>query len=258
MSGLRLDGLTIGYGKRPVLRDVSLPAIERGTLVGLLGPNAAGKSTLLKALAGQLAYRGSATFDGVELARLGHGERASTIGYAPQTPPQPTALLAYEFALSALAAAMPALSRTEAERRIEDGFRRLGLEEFALRKVEELSGGKRQLLGLTLLIARDPPLLLLDEPTSALDMRWEIEALTAFREIVRERGALCLVALHDLNLALRFCDRLVLLAEGGALAAGPAQDTLTPELLARAYGVCARIETCSLGHPIVLADGPAA
>lgn len=251
---LEINGLEVGYRRRQVLSGISLPSFADGEMVGLLGPNAAGKSTLLKALAGQLSYAGSARLRGVEMSTLTYTERARRIGYAPQTPPQPSSLLAFEYALSALKAALPGLSRQEAEARIEKGFARFGLEAFALRSVQELSGGKRQLLGLALLAARDTQLQLLDEPTSALDMRWELEALHAFRALSRERGSICLVALHDLNLALRYCDQIVLLTEGRVLAAGPSTATLTPDLLRRAYGVEARIETCSQGRPIVLAD----
>jgi iron complex transport system ATP-binding protein len=101
---------------------------------------------------------------------------------------------------------------------------------------------------------RAPRLLLLDEPTSALDLRWQLQVLQAVRALVSEGQTLALIAVHDLNLALRFCDRIVVLGQGRVLAAGRPADVLTPALLHTAYGVRARIEHCSLGHPLVLAD----
>ena len=257
-EGLEISGLSVGYGKRPVLTGIDLPPLAPGQLVAVLGPNAAGKSTLLKALAGHLSYRGVARFRGLDLAQLGHRRRTRLVGYVPQTPPQPSSLLAYEFAVSALRVAVPDLTAATAAVRIDAAFERLGLSDQALRPVQELSGGKRQLLGLAQAIVRDAPLLLLDEPTSALDLRWEVEALGVLRDLARHEArddpALCLIALHDLNLALRFCDQVILLSGGGVLAAGPAAGTLTPARLHGAYGVIARIEACSLGQPFVVVD----
>ncbi len=255
--GLEIEDLAAGYGRRPVLRRVTLPPLRPGRLVALLGPNGSGKSTLLKALAGLLPSRGVIRFEGRDLAGLGLRQRAALIGYAPQTLLQPSALLAYEFVLSALRAAAPGLSGLDIERRIHRAFGRLGLAPHAMTPVQEMSGGRRQLLGLAQVIARATPLLLLDEPTSALDLRWEIEALSLLRDLADQDGTLAIVALHDLNLALRFCDEIILLAEGGVLAAGPASGTLTAGLLRRAYGVAARLEVCSRGLPFVVADRPA-
>ncbi len=254
---LSVQGLQVGYGKRPVLQELSLTALAPGRVVGLLGPNAAGKSTLLKALAGQHRYQGSARFGETELAGLQHRERCRLIGYAPQSLPQPSDLLAYEFALGALKTAVPQLPTAEAEQRIEAAFAQLGLTELAIRPVSELSGGKRQLLGLSQILARRTDVILLDEPTSALDLHWQVETLDVMRTEATSRGALVIMALHDLNLALRFCDDLILLHHGRLLAEGPAATTLTPDLLCAAYGVQARLECCSHGLPHVVVDGAA-
>ena len=110
------------------------------------------------------------------------------------------------------------------------------------------------MIGLAQVLVRAPRLLLLDEPTSALDLRWQLQVLQAVRALVDEDRTLALIAVHDLNLALRFCDRIAVLGQGRVLAAGRPADVLTPALLRAAYGVRARIEHCSLGHPLVLAD----
>ncbi len=253
-AGLSIQGLSAGYAASRVLHDVGLPDLPPGAVVGLLGQNAAGKSTLIRSLAGMLRYTGSARFDGTELADLTPGRRSDLIGYQPQTAPPPTGLLVYEVALATFRATGVSLSRTAVERRIEEAFADLGLLPLALRRVETLSGGQRQLLSLALVLARHTPLILLDEPTSALDLRWQVETMSAIRRTAWKRSALALVAIHDLNLALRFCDQVVVLAGGRVLAAGPTGSTLTRDLLRQAYGVEARIEYCSTGRPIVLAD----
>lgn len=256
MTGISLtiDGLSCGYGAAPVLDRISLPACSGGGMVAVLGPNGSGKSTLLKTIAGLVRYRGSVRVNGTEVAGLGQAEKLQTIGYSPQTAPQGSALLAYEYAWSALKAARPGIGREELERRILNAFGQLGLTGELFRPVSALSGGQRQRLGFSQVLARQPALYLLDEPTSALDLKWEIEALGLMRQRTEVDGALCLVALHDLNLAMRFCDRFVLLAGGGVLAAGAIGAAMTPDLLRRAYGVEARIETCSMGRPMILAD----
>ena len=253
-TGLEVVDFAVGYGRHRVLERVELPRYGPGSLVAVIGPNGAGKSTFLKALAGLLRYRGQASLGGAALADLTHSDRSSRIGYLPQALPQASTLLAYEFVLAALRTSAPRLSRPETEDRIQQAFRRLGLERQTMQPIEALSGGQRQLLGLAQVLARKTPLLLLDEPTSALDLKWEVEAMAALRDSAVHDEAICLIALHDLNLALRFCDQIVLLADRGVAAAGPAKDSLTAELIGRIYGVAARIEPCSKGRPIVLAD----
>jgi len=251
---LEIDALSCAYGKDAVLRDVTLPALQGGTMIAVLGPNGAGKSTLLKSIAGLMRYRGSIRIGGREISALGQAEKLRSIGYSPQTAPQASALLAYEYAWSALRAALPELAPAEQETRIRRAFERLGLSDQLFKQVGALSGGQRQRLGFSQVLAREPSLYLLDEPTSALDLRWEIEALGLMRERADRDGALCLVALHDLNLATRFCDRFILLKDGALLAEAPVMGGLTPEMIREAYGIDARIEACSRGHPIIIAD----
>ena len=256
--GLELRQLGAGYARRPVLQGLDLERIAPGSLVALVGPNAVGKSTLLKAIAGLRPVRGQVLLDGTDLAALAPRERLRRVGYLPQALPQASSLVAYEAMLSALRASRAELSRQQAEAAIAGVFAELGLDALALRPLNELSGGQRQMIGLAQVVVREPRLLLLDEPTSALDLRWQLQVLQAVRAQLAGGRTLALIAVHDLNLALRFCDRIVVLGPGQAhnrlLAAGRPAEVLTPELLRAAYGVRARIEQCSLGHPIVLAE----
>ncbi|MBX2806984.1 MAG: ABC transporter ATP-binding protein [Hyphomicrobiales bacterium] len=254
MTGnLFVKDLTSGYQRRAVLSGINFDPIGSGKIVGIAGKNGSGKSTLLKVLAGFHPYSGTLSIGDVNLAGLHHSERARRIGYLPQTLPATSSLLAYEFVLSACHAA-GALHGREAGLAIEEIFSSLELEALAFRPMRELSGGQRQLVGLAQVLVQKPQLLLLDEPTSALDLRWQIEVLRAVRKAAREDGSICLIAVHDLNLAMRFCDVIAILGGGRLLAMGPPDDIVTPSILREAFGVEARVERCSRGQAIILAD----
>lgn len=252
MDGLHIDALSAGYRGRIVIDAISLPQLAPGSLVALLGANAAGKSTLLKAVAGLLPAQGRICVDGQDLARQSPVRRLRQLGYLPQALPQSSALIVYEILLAAARAAGQGGQAAEAA--IGEALDRLGLRELALRRLDELSGGQRQLVGLAQVMVRKPRLLLLDEPTSALDLRWQLRVLQAVRALCREQGAICLLAIHDLNLALRHADQIVVLGGGRLLAAGAPAAVMNSELLRAAYGIEARVERCSQGYPMVLAD----
>lgn len=244
----------VGYRGRSVVAHLSMPPVAPGSLVAVLGPNGVGKSTLLKGLAGLLPSQGTQSLQGEPLASLPQWRRNRMIGYLPQTLPQATSLIVYESLYAACRIALAQLDGQGIERRIEEVVAALGLQGIALSRLSELSGGQRQMVGLAQVLVRQPPLMLLDEPTSALDLRWQLTVLERVRTITRETGAIALVASHDLNLALRFCDQVLLLGPGGASQTGSPTAVLTPANLAQAYGVAARVERCSQGYPLVLAD----
>ncbi|MFT4171420.1 MAG: ABC transporter ATP-binding protein [Rhodocyclaceae bacterium] len=254
MGGLIVEKLHAGYRHRDVIAGMDLPALPDGALVALLGANAAGKSTLLKGIAGLIRARGRIELDGQDLTRLHHAERLHDIGYLPQALPQSSSLIVYETLLAAARAARAEHGQAMAEAAIEQALDMLSLRELALRRLDELSGGQRQMVGLAQVVVRQPRLLLLDEPTSALDLRWQLKVLQTVRHLTRDRGAICMVAIHDLNLALRYSDRVIVLSQGRVLAAGEPATVMTSDVLHAAYGIQGRVETCSHGYPIVLAD----
>lgn len=256
-KGFSLHQLSAGYRGRIVLRNVDLAPVPPGSLVALVGPNAVGKSTLIKAVAGLCAAQGQIWLDGTNLATLPAAVRLRHIGYLPQALPQASSLLAYESWQSALRSSRSTWTAAQREAAIENAVARMGLQALALRRMDELSGGQRQMVGLAQVIIRAPQLLLLDEPTSALDLRWQLQALQTLRESVASRGTTCIVAVHDLNLALRLCDHMLVLGAGGLQASGNPVDILSPALLREVYGIEARIEACSLGKPLVIADAVA-
>lgn len=250
---LLIEALELGYGRRQVLRDLTLPAIEAGQMVAVLGPNGVGKSSLLRAIAGLQSCQGRASLDDVQLSGVPPWRQKAQVAYLPQQLPQATSLLAYENLQAAAHARSAGADRDE---RIDAILQHLGLSELALRRMDQLSGGQRQLFGLAQALVGEPRLLLLDEPTSALDLHWQLRVLHCVQDRCREQGAIALLACHDLNLALRFCDRLLLLAPDGAYRFGACAEVMDAAWLRRAYGIDARIERCSQGYPLVLADHP--
>lgn len=252
--GLELQGFTAGYPGHTVIRALDLPRVAPGQLVAVLGPNGAGKSTLLRAIAGLRPAGGQALLDGQSLQVLPLHERLRLAGYLPQALPQPSSLLAYESLLSALRASHPDIDRTTAAADIEAILVELGLENLALRRLDQLSGGQRQIVGLAQVVVRRPRVLLLDEPTSALDLRWQLRVLDLVRTQASRHGTLVLVALHDLNLALRYCDRAVVLGPDGLALCGTSDQLIDAALLRRVWGVDARVERCSQGYPLVITD----
>jgi iron complex transport system ATP-binding protein len=255
MSALIVRHLSAGYSKRQVIRDLSLPAVPAGTLLGLLGPNASGKSTLLRAIAGQGRSSGQIELNDEDLNLLSHAKRATLVGYLPQSLPGTTSLVAYEAVMAACRAVQPNFREATVEDAIESTFDDLGIRHLALERMSHLSGGQRQMVGLAQVLVRRPQLLLLDEPTSALDLRWQLSVISAVRRMLEKSRAVGVIAIHDINLAIRTCDQLAVLDRGEIIASGLAANVITPEVIARAYGVSSRVETCSRGIPFVLTDG---
>ena len=233
---LELKHLHFSYGARRVLRDVDA-RWDAGQMVGLLGPNGAGKSTLVTCVAQLRRYAGVVTFEG----RTGRDLRG-TIGYMPQGLPGDAALTALE---SVLTASRRGLTWHTSRADIDlawTALDELGVAELADRPLGQLSGGQRQLVALAQTLVREPGLILLDEPTSALDLRRQVAVLSHVRRIChRDSGRLAVVALHDLNLAARFCDRLAVLGDGRILAEGPPAEVLRPDVIAEVYGLRVRI-----------------
>lgn len=255
MNGTRLTvaGLAARYGRRPVLHDIALPDLADGELLGVLGPNASGKSTLMRRLVGQMAGPGRIALDGRSPSEHGGDAWRRLVAAAPQTPPAPSALLPTELMWSTVRALGLAIPDAELAGRIEAVFAELGLADGALAPLNTLSGGKRQLVGLALALIRDPALLLLDEPTSALDLHWRLAVMDLVRARLAARGGVAVAALHDLDLAARYCDRVAVLHEGRVLAAGRPADVLTPVLLAQVYRVEAAVDRDAHGRPVIRA-----
>ncbi len=259
MRRLEIAGLAAGYGRRRVIHDLSLAPLQAGTLTAVVGPNGAGKSTVLRALAGLLPARGRIDLGAVDLARMTLAERARHVAYMPQGLPQGVQLNILETLVAALKASPPIsgeLTSDQAGKRGLSLLERLGIGRLALSRLDMLSGGQRQLAALAQALVREPEVLLLDEPTSALDLHFQLSVMGLVRQTIAATGMVGIVVLHDLGLVARFADRVVVMQDGRMEADGTTEQTLTETLLGRVYGVAARVERCSQGGLVILADRP--
>jgi len=234
---LGIDTFGVCYGTAPVIRRFS-DTWQGGEVTALIGCNGAGKSTLLKALAGLLPASGSVSLDG---ACLRPDECGARIAYMPQETGATSSLTVLEVVLlgrmRSLGMRVPTGLIAEAVSAL-DAF---GLATLQTRRIDEISGGQRQLVFLTQALFRAPRVLLLDEPTAALDLRHQLLVLESLRNLAASTGTIIAMALHDLNLAAQFADRLVALHDGGLRAAGHAEEVLTGPNLMDIYGIEAEV-----------------
>ena len=257
---LTLEALTVHYGPRPILRAVTLD-VRAGEVLALIGPNGAGKTTLIRAAAGLLAPAGGA-------ARLAgeavHGWRpalrARRIAVVPQAAQLPAGFTVRETVLMGRTPYLGWLGReAEADHAVtRQALERAGLLGLAEQPVDALSGGEQQRVLIARALAQAAPVLLLDEPTAHLDLKYQASTLSLVRELARADGLAVLVALHDLNLAAQFADRVALLAGGELRALGSPTEVLTPANLSAAYEIPVMVIPHPLhGAQLVLPDGGA-
>lgn len=247
---VKIEGLTFGYGSTPVLNGITLAAARPGEVTGLVGPNAAGKSTLLKCVAGLLKSEGRMWLDDEEV-RDKHTRRRlrREVTYLPQEYASTAALTVFEAVLVARQQAASWVVGDDDVAAVASILADLRLEHLSLRYLSELSGGQRQIVAVAQSLARSPRVLLLDEPTSSLDLQRQLELLELVGRLAAEREMTVVIALHDLNLASRFVDRLVILHEGRVYADGSPAEVLTEVTLWRVYGIEARVEHDRDGLP---------
>lgn len=253
MIELVLEDVGVQYGRAQVLDAVTTPPVVGREVVAIIGPNAAGKSTLLRRIAGLVGGTGTVRASGASNVP---GREALRTTYLPQETSSLAALTVYESILLALRQRGSWTVGREETQLIELALRTLRIEDLAMRRLSELSGGQRQLASLAQTLARQPDIMLLDEPTSALDLRRQYEVVSVIRETAAERGIVAIVSIHDLDLALRFADKVLVLSQGRCVAFGTSSDVITPELLASVYQVRARIEGLGGQQPHVVVEGP--
>ena len=249
---LRVEHLAFRYrGGREVLTDVSF-SLERGELLAVLGNNGAGKSTMLKCLCRILTpHRGQVLLEGEDLLSLPHREGARRTAFVAQTAPD-TEMTVHDMVMLGRRPYM-GWGYTEGDHRIvHQAMDRLGLDSLRGRFLSQLSGGERQKVMLARALAQQPRLLLLDEPTSNLDIRNQYQVLELVGDICRTEGLAAVLVIHDLNLALRFCHRLLLLKEGRVCRWG-GRSVLDRQALKEVYGVDGHVAEVA-GNPMVLID----
>jgi len=256
---LRARGVTLGYDRRIVVDGLDL-SIERGTVTTLIGANGSGKSTVLSALGRLLApVAGAVELDGQPLRSLPGKAVARRLAVLPQKPLTPSATTVRDLVSrgrhphqSLLRPWTPADAAA-----IDDALDATGLRDLAGRDVGSLSGGQLQRAWLALVLAQQADVLLLDEPTTFLDLAHQLEILRLVRSINRRRGTTVVMVLHDLTLAARYSDRLVVVGAGRVLADGTPWEVLTPELLREAFDLDAVVLTDpTSGAPLVVPRDP--
>lgn len=253
MSGLAVAGLTVALGGRDALAGADLEA-PKGVVTGLIGPNGAGKSTLLAAVAGILPLKaGAIRFDGRDLSSLRRDARARLCAWVAQTSATDERLTVRDVVmLGRLPHGSGPGARDQGA--VDSALAQSGVAEFAARDFNSLSGGEKQRVQIARALAQEPRLMLLDEPTSHLDIAAQLQVFALLRSIAG--GSCCVVvALHDLNQAMRFCDRVVVLSRGATVAQGRPVDVLSPGVLWDVYGVGMRLVADGHGDvPLIVYD----
>ncbi len=233
---LETQGIAFGYKRRPVLREIDI-LVRGGEFCSVLGNNGAGKSTLLKCMVGILRpQKGKILVDGMDSAKLNRREMAKRVSYVAQQAKDGVRMTVFDVVLMGR---RPHITWGVTERDlqvVEEVMESLKMEDLAFRLTDELSGGEFQKVMVARALAQQPRVLLLDEPTSNLDLRNQLEVMETIRNVVKEREIAAVMAIHDVNLALRFSDRFALLHEGSILTCG-GQEVINPENIERAYGV---------------------
>lgn len=245
---LTVTDINFSYNGRPVLSDVNF-SLERGEVMCLLGINGAGKSTLLKCLNRILKpQRGSVLIDGEDLLSMNQKRVARRMGYVPQRHPK-TRLTVFEAVLMGRKPHIRWKTEKSDYAFVEDIICQFGLAPLAMRFVNDLSGGEVQKVVIARALAQSPEILLLDEPTSNLDLKNQLEVMGMIRRIVETQGLSAVIAIHDLNMAVRFADSFILLKDRQIHAVSTRQN-LTSEMIRQVYGVDVTLVTVG-GHTIV-------
>ena len=247
---LEVRDMSFGYDKeRRILDGVGFSA-DSGEVAAVLGNNGAGKSTLIKCMDGILSpERGEVLVDGKSLGSLTRREHAQVCAYVPQTPPKGS-LTVFD---AVLLGRRPYITWDATARDKETAMRameRLHIGGYALRRVDELSGGEQQKVAIARALAQEPQILLLDEPTSSLDPLAQHETMQTVRSIARERGITAVVILHDLNLAVRYCDKFLFLRDAKVFAYG-GREVMNSENIEEVYRMHVHIEEY-MGIPVVI------
>ncbi len=235
---LEVENLIYSYGQKDVLKEIAFSLGEGETLF-IIGPNGSGKTTLLKCLNGILKPKGAIFVDKLDFSKLSQKEIAKRFGYVPQRG-EISFLTVFD---AILLGRKPHIEWEASERDIkivEDTIKMLKIEHLALRRLNELSGGELQLVLIARAFAQQPKYLLFDEPTNNLDIRNQIEVMRLIKNAVKERGISAIVTMHDINLALNYAEKVLVLKDGKVFAFG-GRECINEEVLNAVYGIRAEI-----------------
>ncbi|MFF8965055.1 ABC transporter ATP-binding protein [Streptomyces globisporus] len=255
---LRAEGLHLGYDDRAVVSGLDL-AVPPGRITAIVGANACGKSTLLRALARLLAPRdGAVSLDGRALHSIPTRELAQQLGILPQSPVAPDGLTVIDLVNRGRSPHQTWWRQwTKAdEQAVHDALAATGTTDLADRAVDELSGGQRQRAWIAMAVAQGTPVLLLDEPTTYLDLAHQIDVLDLVVDLNRREGRTIVMVLHDLNQACRYADHVIAMKKGDIVAEGAPADVITADTVEDVFGLRCQVTTDPVSRtPLVIPVG---
>ena len=254
-GGVVASSVTVGYGQRTIIRDLSA-TFPAGKITTIVGPNGCGKSTLLRAISGLLNLdTGTVSVDGQNISDMKRKDVARILGMLPQSPVAPEGLLVSDLVARGRhphQAWFRQWSSTD-EDAVFEALKQTGSADLASRTLDELSGGQRQRVWISMVLAQNTDILFLDEPTTYLDLATSVDILELVDSLRQELGRTVVMVLHDLNLAVRYSDYLVVMKDGQVIASGTPAEVITAELLQEAFDLRARvIEDPETGDPLIV------
>jgi iron complex transport system ATP-binding protein len=238
MIDLELQNVTLGYWRKPVVQDISI-GVKSGEILGIVGPNGCGKSTIIKALARIIKpFSGSILLNGRDLSRISRMELSRILGVVPQMPLLPSTFTAFEIVLMGR---NPHLGLLQYESKKDTAIAWKAMEKtstqhLASRRIGQLSGGEIQSIVIARVLAQQTKGILLDEPTANLDIGRQIDILDLIKELCVKGNLTVVIAMHELNLAAQYCDRLVLVNKGRILYQGEPKEVITEDNISEVYG----------------------
>ncbi|MCW3134906.1 MAG: ABC transporter ATP-binding protein [Methanophagales archaeon] len=237
MVKLKIKEVEFSYASVPILKNVCVELAE-SEMLSVVGPNGAGKSTLLRCIDRILSpQKGCILLDERDIKEMSRMELAKKVGYIPQSTTSIFSATVFDVVLIGRRPHISWRSSEEDTEKVLETLQMLNIEEFAMRDINELSGGQQQKVFIACALSQEPDVLLLDEPTSNLDIRHQLEVMDIIKTIVKEKRIAAIMAIHDLNLAARYADRIVMMNSGKIFAAGNPASVLTPDNIKSVYGV---------------------
>ena len=247
MAKLEIENITLDYGQRPVIKDLSFQ-LYTGEFLGLLGPNGCGKTSVIKSLSRVLTPgSGRILLEGKELSGISRPELARFIGVVPQNPYLPETFTVFEVVVLGRNPYLGLLSGETARdiAIVWQAMEKTGITHLAKRRIGELSGGEKQRVTIARVLAQEPQVILLDEPTANLDIAQQLDILELVTGMCRENNIAGLIAIHDLNIAAQYCTRIIMLKNGQIYAEGSPNEVITAENVREVFNA----ETTIYRHP---------
>ena len=252
---LAIEEVRFSYGQTPVLKGVTIEEVAPGKITAIMGPNAAGRTTYFKCIAGLLKPQAFIRLDGVDLREYSREDITRQMSYLPPESPVNAVPTVFEVILLARKHTRSWRVSEEDLRAVARVLDDLDIEELSTRFLNELSGGRKQVVSIPQSLVRHPQISLMDEPTSSLDLQHQLEVLDLIIQVTVKRGITTLISVHDLNLSAKYAARFLVMHQGEVYASGDAEQVLTADLLRDVCGVFANVHTTSAGIPQITPTG---